>query len=323
MAFRRALIRDILRALQADPAEIAQACQMQGEALRRLEDQVAAQTLVPNYHQFWAMQHHLGLPDPFGFLPVHPALASGIETLHINGFGPSTVAFESWSIAYSETRGMNPGVDYLVPTGSPLVAVADGVIVNFPFLGDPAARSVALRPFLPPTILRRDGTRALSNVVVGYGHLTHSNNAPDDSTPIGEQVRAGQRIGTVGWPVHTQDDGDVMVQRHNAHLHLQTHLVTDGDYYFRAGQPFNPLLFFAPRWVAFQARLAKHDDYPPYPEVGQPFGKLGFFELGCFHLQPPTIVWEHEPSQHALWPEGVYDLDTLIDYVGTFKPYTS
>jgi hypothetical protein len=317
LAFRRALVKDILRALNAPSEQLAQVDQMQGDALRTLEDQVTRRTLIPGYHQFWTMQRHLGLPDPFSVFPVQPALDGGIELLRINGFGPSTYAFENWRIVYMESRGMNPGVDYLVPAGSPLVAVADGEIVEFAFLSDPAERSVALRPFLP-------GTRTLSNLIVGYGHLTHD--GPDDRTPVGTQVRAGQVIGTSGYPVHTQVDGDVTAQRHNAHLHLQTHFVTDsgaeGERTFHAGMPVNPLLFFAPQWVAFQARLAKHDDRPPYPQVGQPFGKLGFFELGCFRLQPPSIVWEYEPSRGAIWPEGVYALDAMIEYVAGFGPYT-
>ena len=268
---------------------------------------------------FWEMRERLGLPDLFDALPVQTADPAGIETLELLGFGPNTFAFENWDIYYEDTRGILPGLDYLAPPGSPLVAVADGVIVDVEFLPDPAERTLALRPYLPPRFRHPDGSRVLSNVIVGYGHLTGDPTV--EIVQAGDEVRAGQIIGASGWPVFTNEDGSVGVQRNNARLRLEVHLVTDGAQEFGSQQPFNPLLFWSPRLIAFQARLAAHSPYPPYPAGGQPWGRLGFFTLGCFRYTPPGPVWSYEPTREALWPEGVYDVKGMLDLVSGFKPY--
>jgi hypothetical protein len=315
--FRRALMRDLLHARGTDADKIAQVDRLSGDTLRKLEGTLTRQTVPSGYVKFRQMQERLGLPAPFEVFPVQTVPPAGIETLDLNGFGPSTFAFENWPVFYEKTRGLHSGVDYLVPEGSPLIAVADGEIVNFDFLGDAAERSLALRPYLPDEYRTADGARVLSNVIVAYGHLTGDPTA--QIVHPGSTVQAGQIIGTSGWPVFTRDDGSVGIQHNNAHLHLETHLIADGQRRFGNRQPFNPLLFWSPRLIALQARLAAHR--APYPAQGEPWGRLGFFSLGCFSYEPPTIVWEFEPKPGTIWPEGVYDLKGLIELVGTYAPY--
>lgn len=321
LAFRRALAADLLRVRGADAAQLARLSTLSGDALRELEDALALQTLPSAARQVRELADQVGLPAPFEYLPVHTAPPAGIAALEFQGFGPTTIAYEQWEIFYRGTRGMNPGLDFFVPEGSPLIAVADGVIVEFRFLEDDEDRSLALRPYLPETYRAVDGSRLLSNVIVAYGHLTG-----DPTTELvrpGEEVRAGQIIGTSGWPIYRREDGTVTIQGNNAHLHVQVHLVTDGEQSFGSRQPFNPLLFWAPRLIAFQARLAAHSATPPYPTSGQPWGRLGFFSVGCFRIGPQEVVWHYEPTAEAQWPEGVYDLEATLARLRAFKPYLS
>jgi hypothetical protein len=236
------------------------------------------------------------------------------------GFGPNTFAFRNWELFYDATRGMHNGVDYVVPEGSPLIAVADGVLVDFRFLDNPEERSLALRPYLPEQYRTPEGARVLSNVIVAYGHLT--GDPAGEIVHVGDEVRAGQIIGTSGWPVYTRDDGSTGIQYNNAHLHLEVHLVTNGTARFGSRHPFNPLLFWTPRLIAWQARLAADDDLPPYPTSGQPYGRLGFFSVGTFAYDPPTPnVWRYTPTREMPWPPGVYSLSAMIDWLQTFAPY--
>ncbi len=317
LEFRRGLMRDILHARGADADQIAQVDQMAGDTLRKLEDTLTRQTVPAGYVKFWQMQERLGLPAPFDVFPVQIVPPAGIESLEFSGFGPNTFAFENWEVYYEKTRGLHNGVDFIVPEGSPLIAVADGEIVDFEFLGDAAEQSLALRPYLPEQYRQPDGSRVLSNVIVAYGHLTGDPTA--QIVHVGSTVQAGQMIGTSGWPVFTREDGSVGVQHNNAHLHLETHLITDGQRRLGSRQPFNPLLFWSPRLIALQARLGAQRS--PYPTEGQPWGRLGFFSLGCFRYEPPTIVWKFEPKPGTIWPGGIYDLKGMIELVGTYAPY--
>lgn len=317
VAFRRSLVRDLLRVRGANRERLAEVDTLSGEALEDLEVSLTRETIPPLYHDFWAMQLHLGLPDPLAYLPVQTSPPAGIEAIGFHGFGPTTYALDNWMVEFEQTRGLHPGVDYLVPEGTPLIAVADGVIVDFPFLPDPAARSIALRPFLPEKYVRADGSRVLSNIVIGYGHV--SDGAP--IVQIGQEVRAGEIIGSSAWPRVTLEDGTVFEQRNNAHLHLEVHFVTDGTSRLDASTPVNPLMLFTPRLVAWQARLATQHNGPAYPSDGQPFGRLGFFSLGAFSFEPDTIVWNHQVTRSEPWPEGVYPLDGLIEWGRSFEPY--
>ncbi|MBI5961205.1 MAG: M23 family metallopeptidase [Chloroflexi bacterium] len=317
--FRRSLVRDLLRVRGADGARIAQAERLSGAELTAFEDSLTRPTIPPAVARFWQMREHLGLPDLFDLLPVHTAPPAEIETLEFSGFGPNNFALENWPVYYEGTRGLHNGVDYMVPEGSPLIAVADGQIVPFRFLANAAERSLALRPYLPEQYRAADGSRLLSNVIVAYGHLT--GDPTSQLVKVGDDVRAGQIIGTSGWPVYIREDGGTEIQSNNAHLHLEVHLVTDGTRNLGSRTPLNPLLFWSPRWIAIQARLAARSGHAPYPASGQPWGRLGFFSLGGFSYEPSSIVWNYEPTREALWPPGVYDLDGLIALAQTFAPY--
>lgn len=319
LAYRRALAADLLRVRGGDAAQLARLSTLSGEALRQLEDSLARQTIPLAAQQVRDLAEQVGLPAPFEYLPVHTTPPAGIAALEFQGFGPTTIAFEQWPLFYQSTRGMNPGLDFFAPEGSPLIAVADGVIVEFRLLEDDADCSLALRPYLPEAYRAADGSRLLSNVIVAYGHLT--GDPTTELVRVGDTVRAGQIIGTSGWPVYRRDDGTLTIQGNNAHLHLQVHLVTDGEQSFGNRQPFNPLLFWTPRLAAFQARLAVHSAAPPYPTSGQPWGRLGFFTIGCFRTGADDVVWQYEPTAEAQWPDGVYDLEATLAYLRTFKPY--
>ena len=319
LALRRKLLQDLLRLRNAPADAIAQVDELRGEALRRLEARITGQAVLRGYRRFWELAERLGLPDPFDYLPVHTAPPRGIHELIFDGFGPTTQAYRYGDLYYAETRRLSPGVDYYVPEGSPLIAVADGVIVPFQFLEHPAERSLALRPYLPERYRNPRGERVLSNVIVAYGHLTGNPSA--EIVRVGDRVHAGQIIGTSGWPVYTREDGSVGVQGGNAHLHLQVHLITDGMRSLGYAWPFNPLLFWTPRLVALQARLASHAQEPPYPREGHPYGRLGFFTLGSFRCDLPGNVWQHTPTSGQVWPPGVYTLDDTVARAARFAPY--
>lgn len=319
--FRRELVGDLLRVRGASANMLMQARTVRSDKLRALETELASSTMLPAYHAMWDMQQHLGLPDAFEHLPVLPSPPERIHTLEVNGFGPSAFTFENWWIYYAETRGLHSGFDYYVPEGTPLIAVSDGLIVDFyPTGGLSGEPALALRPYLSDAYRGLDGERVLSNLIVAYGHLT--GDPTSALVQVGDQVRAGQIIGTSGCPLFVQADGSLIMQRQNAYLLLETHLVTDGTHTLNNQMPFNPLLFWSPRLVALQARLAAHSTYPPYPASGQPYGRLGFFSLGCFERQPAeSSVWNHTPTREQIWPVGVYDLNSMLDLLRSFAPY--
>lgn len=320
LAVRRALVQDMLRLRKSPGDQIAAVAELNPNDLAALEETLTRAAVVKGYQAFWALSEHLGLPEPFHYLPVHPMPPAAIDQLVIDGFGPTMVAQDLGDVYYYETRGMSPGMEYTVPEGSPLIAVADGEIVNFTFLEHPAARSLALRPYLPPRFRTAYGERVLSNVIVAYGHLM--GDPPSDLVRVGDVVRTGQVIGTSGWPVYTRSDGSVGVQGNNAHLHLETHLVTDGEALLGDELPFNPLLFWSPQMVALQARLAINAGRRPYPRDHARYGRLGFFTVGAFHTDLPDNVWDDRASDDAQpWPDSVYTLDALIEWARTLPPY--
>ena len=315
MDFRRGLAQVLMRKARIDERAIAEIDDWDDAALRGVENRLT-NTLPAQYSELWQMQERLQLPDPFEHLPVQPPF---LDQTEFQGFGPTSFAHDFWQVYYEHTRGLNNGLDYIVSEGTPLIAVADGVIVEFAFLPYSGEPSLALRPYLPPRYRQPDGARVLSNLVVGYGHLT--GDPTSQLVQVGQVVRAGQMIGTSGWPLYVDDAGEAVIQVNNPHLHLETHLVTDGQSSLGSSLPFNPLLFWTPRLIALQARLAGNSPGSPYPKEG-PFGRLGFFSLGCFRDQPPTPVWEHTPSHSVFWPEGVYDLGAMVALLGGFSPFT-
>lgn len=315
--FRRALAKALMRAQHVDPELIERVSRMEGESLRALEAHITAKTVPPLVTQFWKMQAHLGLPNPFEYLPIHTSPPADFASMEFNGFGPNSFSYRYWQIYYSRTRGMHNGVDYIVPEGSPLIAVTDGVIIEFRFLGNSAERTLSIRAYLPESYRNPDGSRVLSNLIIAYGHLT--GDPTSQLVRIGDSVRAGQIIGTSGWPVYTREDGSIGIQYNNAHLHLETHLVNHGERSYGSRFPFNPLLFFSSRLNAWQANRV---DRPPYPTSGHPYGRLGLFSVAAFAYEPQLPrVWDYSPTPEAPWPPGVYNLRDMVSYVKTFRPY--
>ncbi len=125
-------------------AQIALVASMAGADLLKLENTLTRRAVLPGYQRFWELNEHLGLPEPFDFLPVQTSPPAEVAQLAFEGFGPTTTAFELGDVFFTETRGMSPGVDFAVDAGSPLIAVADGVITSFNFLDHPAERTLAL-----------------------------------------------------------------------------------------------------------------------------------------------------------------------------------
>ncbi len=316
--FRRELLRDLLRVRGTATDRMDQVGYLSGDALVQLEQSLAGQTMIPEYGTFWRLQDRVGLPDPFDLLPVHTSPPALIETLDFVGFGPSSFAFKNWELYYEDARGLHTGIDYILPEGSPLIAVSDGLIESAPAPDLPDAPLV-LRPYLPVRYRNDDGSRQLSNIIVRYEHLMG-----DPTSQIvapGDEVSAGQIIGTSGWPVYPLGERTV-VQRNNPHLHVEIHLVTDGEQSLSTSYPLNPLLFWTPRLIALQARLASHGDGAPYPTQGHPFGRLGFFSVGTFDTDPGLpVFWSHLPAADQPWAPGVYSLEATVEWLKTFEPY--
>ena len=173
---------------------------------------------------------------------------------------------------------MHNGLDLIIPTGTPMLAVSDGLIVgtevDWPFLGssDPC---IILWCYLPPTVVDAHGNRMLSNLLVAYGHL--SNNTIVRRHDV---VKAGDVIGKSGYPGGQPD---------NAHLHLETHLLSgDNNLPNNIGRrllkdfshpqpfdnqtPFNPLLFFTERLARYymhQGHAIGYNSGPTYPSSDQ------------------------------------------------------
>jgi hypothetical protein len=313
--FRRGLLRDLLRVRGTASDQVSR---LSGDGLLQLEQSLAGQTMIPEYGNFWRLQDQIGLPDAFDLLPVHTSPPALIDAFDFVGFGPNSFAFKNWELYYEDARGLHTGVDYVVPEGSPLIAVCDGMIESAP-APDLPDEPLVLRPYLPVRYRNDDGSRQLSNVVVIYEHLMG-----DPTSQIvapGDEVTAGQIIGTSGWPVYSLGERTV-VQRNNPHLHVEVHLVTDGEDSFGMRYPLNPLLLWTPRLIALQARLASHGDGAPYPTAGHPFGRLGFFSVGMFDTDSSLpVFWSYEPTANQPWPSGVYSLEATVDWLKGFEPY--
>ena len=296
------------------------------------------ETPIPQgYTDFWAQSTPLGLPEPFNVLPAQLAYPN-IARTPVNGFGPNSFSFLNWSQWYTHVDGMHNGLDLIIPTGTPLLAVSDGVIVgtevNWPFLGssDPC---IILWCYLPPSVVDAQGNRMLSNLLVAYGHLSDNSIVKRHAV-----VNAGDVIGKSGFPGG---------QPNNAHLHLETHILSGdnnlpnkigrrllSDYTqpqpFDNRTPFNPLLFFSERLARYymhQGRVIGFNGGPTYPSADKlTQNGLGawvtngflpdFFSLGYYQYDPTLIIW----NQKSLpFPNGLYDLTTTNKRVANFTPF--
>lgn len=286
------------------------------------------------YDTMWSMQDHLGLPDPFTSLPIQIRSPHKLVNMQVNGFGPNTFAARNWRSWYSRIGGMHNGSDFIVETGTPLLAVADGVIIKkWPFMGNPNEKTIVLWPFLPDRFKDSKGRRMMSNIIVAYGHM--SNNTLKNDLTV---VKAGDVIGLSGTPAGSTT---------NDHLHLEVHWLSGDTGFlnlrklgarklltqFSRPQPFSnqvpwcTLLFYSKRLINYQVHQAKTIGYngrPSYPtaamlkELGVThLPELGEFTLAFFEYGIP-VIWE---KRKTTWPDGVVTMDTLPERLKGFSKY--
>ncbi|MEP7287743.1 MAG: SH3 domain-containing protein [Chloroflexota bacterium] len=292
-------------------------------------------TIPQGYNDFWAQSQKLGLPDPFDISPTK-LNATSLSHMLVNGFGPNTFSALNWNQYYKNVCGMHNGLDHIVPVGTPLVAVSDGIIVgnqtNWRYMGNADDKDIILWCFLPEQYKDNQGRRMLSNVLVAYSHMS-------DNTVVKRHdvVQVGQTIGISGNPAG---------ETNNAHLHLEVHLLSgDNNLPRPSGRklnvdykpvqpfgnitPFNPLLFFSERLVKYHQHQGKKIGFnggPTYPNAAQlssmglNWPPLDFFTLASFQYGSP-VIWT---VSRLPWPKGIYDLPTLNQRIANytaFDPY--
>ncbi|MBL8160707.1 MAG: DUF3380 domain-containing protein [Anaerolineae bacterium] len=301
----------------------------------RYIDAIPDQYPVPAaYDALWAMQDHLGLPDPFTSLPVEVRSQHRLVNMQVNGFGPNTFAARNWRNWYSRIGGMHNGHDFIVETGTPLLAVSDGVIIKkWPFMGNPREKTIVVWPFLPERFKDSKGRRMMSNILVAYGHM--SNNSLKDEFDV---VKAGDVIGVSGTPAGSTT---------NDHLHLEVHWLSGNTSHknfrklaarklltpFNRPQPhsnqvpWNTLLFYTRRLIKYQVHQGKVIGYngrPSYPNA-QMLKDLGAshlpaldeFSVAFFEYGIP-VIWE---KRSTTWPDGVMPMDGLADAIKKFEKF--
>jgi len=289
------------------------------------------------YEALWSQHKKLGLPNPFDVLPVQINTEHELVNMQVNGFGPNTFAFWFWEKWYSRIGGMHNGYDFIVKTGTPLLAVSDGVIIkNWIFMANPKEVTTVLWCFLPEEFRDSKGNRMMSNVLVAYGHM-----ASNTEREKFEVVKAGDVIGLSGTPAGSNT---------NDHLHYEVHLLQGDnnlpnprpkrrllsaykrDQPLDNNTPWNPLLFYSKRLINYQVHqgdsvgyMNKHPDYPTVammknqgvhhlPELDQL--SLAYYRYGI------PVVWNKPAS--GIWSEGVITTDMLEGRLQTyeaFEPY--
>jgi len=305
--------------------------------------------IPPIYDQFWTFQERLGLPDPFDSLPVQVPTQNELVNLVINPFGPNTFSSINWRNYYNGTCGMHNGFDFNVKTGTPLLAVSDGVIFkgsDWIFMGSPFEKAVVLWPFLPKRMQPNpDKPTLMSNVLVAYAHT--SDNSLKNKYDV---VKAGELIAISGFPIGiNKTTKKAAPEPGNAHLHMEVHLLSGFDSLLNpkrlaarkllrdfdrpqpAGNqvPWNPTFFFSKRlnkYMLHQSRTVGFYGRPsfPTPQTLQSLGAghlppLDFFTLGYYEYGG-GIVWVNSGKT---WPAGVITADTLASRLQAFTPFES
>ena len=163
-------------------------------------------------------------PDPAREIADHYVLARPLSDNAAN--------YISWTYPYGGTSGgrlqMHYGVDFGNPTGTAVLAAADGVVL---YAGDDlAAQFGPINNFYGRLVVIQHNIADSSGgaIYTLYGHL----DAWDVSA--GETVTAGQRIGVVGATGVAQ----------GPHLHFEVRVGNPYDY----GATRNPVLWMFPYW---------------------------------------------------------------------------
>lgn len=297
-------------------------------------DSLPDYSIPVEYDRFWALQERLGLPDPFDSLPVQIRSGHRLVNMQVNGFGPNTFAAINWRNWYSRIGGMHNGSDFIVETGTPLLAVTDGVIITkWPFMGNTAEKTVMLWPFLPERFRDAQGRRMLSNILVAHGHMKDNTIRKEFDV-----VKAGDLIGISGTPAGSNT---------NDHLHLEVHFLSGDPNFlnvrklgarrllgrFNRPQPFsnqypwNPLLFYSRRLIKYQLHQSKTVGYRgrtsyPTPELlkslkADHLPALDDFSVAAFEYGIP-VIWE---KRKPAWPKGVVTLEMLPERAAAFAPF--
>lgn len=303
--------------------------------------------ISPVYDQFWTFQQRLGLPDPFESLPVQVRTQSELVNLVINAFGPNTFSSINWRNYYNGTCGMHNGFDFNVKTGTPLLAVSDGVIFkgsDWVFMGSPFEKTVVLWPFLPKHMQPNpDKPTLMSNILVAYAHT--SDNSLKNKYDV---VKAGEQIAVSGFPIGiNKETKKAAPEPGNAHLHMEVHLLSGFDSLLNPKRlaprkllkdfdrpqpasnqvPWNPVLFFSKRLIKYMQHQSKTVGFygkPSYPtpQTLQSLGAghlppLDFFTLGYYEYGG-GVVWVNSGKP---WPAGVITADILASRLQAFTPY--
>jgi murein DD-endopeptidase MepM/ murein hydrolase activator NlpD len=286
------------------------------------------------YDAMWALQDQVGLPDPFSSLPVQIRTPHKLVNLMVNGFGPNSFSSRNWRNFYSRIGGMHNGHDFIVELGTPLLAVADGVVIKkWPFMANPAEKVVILWPFLPERFKDANGNRMLSNIIVAYAHL--SNNTVKNEFDV---VKAGEVIGISGRPAGATS---------NDHLHMEVHFLSGDNGFlnlrklparkllapFKRPQPtsnqmpWNTVPFYNKRLIRYLLHQSKTVGYfggPSYPSAAtlkamnaSHLPEMDEFTLASFEYGIP-VVWE---KRNTPWPNGVVTMQMLPDRLKAFSQF--
>jgi murein DD-endopeptidase MepM/ murein hydrolase activator NlpD len=298
-------------------------------------DGIPDQYPIPaEYDAMWALQDQVGLPDPFSSLPVQIRTPHKLVNMMVNGFGPNSFSSRNWKNFYSRIGGMHNGHDFIVELGTPLLAVADGIVTTkWPFMANPAERVVILWPFLPERFKDANGKRMMSNIIVAYAHL--SNNTVKKEFDV---VKAGDVIGISGRPAGSTN---------NDHLHMEVHFLSGDNGFlnlrklparklltpFKRPQPtsnqmpWNTVPFYSKRLIRYLLHQSKTVGYfggPSYPSAAtlkamgaSHLPEMDEFTLAAFEYGIP-VIWE---KRSPPWPNGVVTMQMLPDRLKAFSQF--